>query len=46
MCKATHGGLIGGTMIGNDKVEVLSRLPEEMLRYVLPGAASSFYGFE
>lgn len=29
-----HGGFVGGTVIGNYKVEVLSRIPEKVFRYV------------
>lgn len=32
-----HGGFIGGTIIGDYKVEVLSRIPEEVFRYVSTG---------
>lgn len=29
-----HGGFIGGTVIGDYKVEVLNRIPEDLFRYV------------
>lgn len=29
-----HGGFSGGTVVGNYKVEVLSRIPDEVFRYV------------
>ena len=32
-----HGGFVGGTIIGDYKVEVLSRIPEEIFRYVGAG---------